>query len=107
MTAADRGRSDPSEPLLVGASPRDVSRSLLPEDRARFAEEYESALDQARRSYELGGVHEVVERWRQVAVLQSDPVGFRRAVRTVAEIATGEPSPEGEPFEVTRLKAGM
>lgn len=91
----------------MGASPRDVSRSLLPEDRGRFAEEYESALEQARRTYELGGVHDVVERWRRIAVLQSDPAGFRRSVRTVAEIVTGEPSPEGEPFEVTRLKAGM
>jgi hypothetical protein len=107
VTAADPEHDEQRGALLTGASPRAVSSRLLPEDRERFAAEYEAALDEARRTYELAGVQELVEHWRQVAVLQSDPMAFRRSVRVVAEIATGEPTPEGEPFEVTRQKAGM
>lgn len=109
MTAAERVDEGPTSehPLLIGASPKTITAHLFPEDRARFRADYEAALDDARRTYDLAGVHGVVEHWRQVAVLQSDPAAFRESVRAVAEIVTGAPTPEGEPFEVTRRKAGM
>ena len=84
-----------------------VREWLLPEDRDRFVGEYEAALDEARRSLELEPVHDVIERWRRIAVLQTDPTAFRRSVRRAAELMTGEPTPDEEPFEVTRSKAGM
>ena len=49
----------------------------------------------------------VLEEWRRRAVLQSDPEAFRRSVRRAAEFFTGEPTPQDEPFETTRDRAGM
>jgi hypothetical protein len=84
-----------------------VKQWLLPHDARRFVVEYEAALDDARTSLELGGVLAVVERWRRIAILQTDPDAYRRTVRRAAELATGEPSPENEPLEVTATKAGF
>lgn len=94
-------------PLLQGASPRTIGDWLPVELRTRFVRDYEAALDRARTDLDLEGVHEVVERWRQIAVLQIDPVAFRRTMRLAAEIATGSPSPEDEAWDTTLTKAGM
>jgi hypothetical protein len=51
--------------------------------------------------------HEVVEPWRRIAVLQTDPAAYRRTLRRAAELATGEPSPDDEPLEVTSARAGL
>jgi hypothetical protein len=84
-----------------------VKAWLLPHDVERFIVEYEAALDGARASFELTGVVEVVERWRQIAILQTDPDAYRRTIRHAAELATGAPSPESEPLEITSAKAGL
>gem|GEM_PF-2609352 len=47
------------------------------------------------------------ERWRRLAVLQSDAEGYRRMVRRVAQTSTGQESPADEPLALTRSKAGM
>lgn len=93
--------------LAAGASPAAIRAGLFAEDRPGFDVAYEAALDEARRSYELAAVHEVLEEWRRRAILQSDPDAFRRSVRRAAEFYTGEPVPDGEPFEVTRANAGL
>jgi hypothetical protein len=80
---------------------------LFQEDKELFDQAYARALDEARRTYELAPVLETIEEWRRRAILQSDPEAFRRAVRRAAEYFTGEPVPEGEPFAITRMKAGM
>lgn len=110
MTAAETTsgtpRGVPNE-LLAGASPSAIVGYLLPEDRNQFKLEYEAALDEARRAYDLSVVHRVVEHWRRVAGLQADPAGFQDSVRALAELTTGEPVPAGEPFALTRQKAGL
>ena len=52
-------------------------------------------------------MHEVVERWRAIAIPQVDPAADRRTMRRAAEIATGAPSLDDEPLEVTTTKAGL
>ena len=99
--------STAAPPLRPGASPATIRSYLLPEDRPKFVEEYEAALDEARRTQELSRVEYVVEQWRRIALLQADPARFRRIVRRTAEIVTGRPTPEDEPFEVTRTRAGI
>ena len=93
--------------MAEGASPRTVRAALFPEDRDLFDEAYATALDEARRTYEVTPVLETVEEWRRRAVLQSDPEAFRRSVRRAAEFFSGEAVPEDEPFAVTRARAGM
>ena len=106
MTAA--AQPDPApHPLAAGASPAAVKQWLLPHDAQRFVTEYEAALDDARTSLELSGVLEVIERWRSIAILQTDSDAYRRTMRRAAELAMGEPSPEDEPLEVTSTKAGL
>lgn len=103
--------SSPSAPqsgsLAVGASPGAIRSGLFAEDRPEFDAAYGSALDEARRTYELAPVHEVLEQWRRRAILQSDPDAFRRSVRRAAEFYTGQPVPDGEPSAVTRANAGL
>ena len=93
--------------LAEGASPGTIREALFQEDKELFDQAYASALDEARRTYELAPVLETIEEWRRRAILQSDPEAFRRAVRRAAEYFTGEPVPEDEPFAITRVKAGM
>jgi hypothetical protein len=106
MTSAAAADS-PERRLLPGASPATIRSFLLPEDRPRFVEAYEAALDEARRTLDLSTVHDVVEDWRRVALVQADAVRFRRAVQRAAEIVSGVPVPADEPFEVTRARAGL
>lgn len=108
MTAAAQDDpASPPHPLVRGASPAVVREWLLPHDAERFLGEYRQALDEARTSMELEGVLDVVERWRQIAILQTDPQAYRRTVRRAAEIATGEPSPDDEALSITSAKAGF
>jgi hypothetical protein len=52
-------------------------------------------------------VYEVAERWRGIAILQSDPEAYRRTIRRAAELGTGQPSPDDEALDVTTTKAGL
>jgi uncharacterized protein DUF6247 len=93
--------------LRPGASPRTIRASLLPGERTSFDVAYEAALAEARESMDLAGLFRMLEHWRRVAVLQSDPESYRRVVRRVARALTGEEISADEPLEVTRAKAGM
>jgi len=39
--------------------------------------------------------------------LQADRGDFRRVARRAAELRTGEPVPDDEPWSVTRVEAGL
>lgn len=93
--------------LAAGASPAAIRAGLFPEDLPQFDAAYAAALDEARQTYELAPVFDVLEQWRRRAILQSDPDAFRRSVRRAAEYYTGRPVPDEEPFEVTRANAGL
>ncbi|MGH9216778.1 MAG: DUF6247 family protein [Acidimicrobiales bacterium] len=93
--------------MRPGASPRAIRAALLPVERARFEAAYEAALAESRESMDLTGLFTMLEHWRRVAVLQSDPEGYRRVVRRAAEALTGEEITADEPLEVSRVKAGM
>lgn len=93
-------------PLAKGASPEAIAAALLPEDQAAFLTEYEQALMKARETLDLTALFTMLEHWRRVAALQADPAVFRRVARRAAHLLTGEPSPEDEPLEETRRKAG-
>jgi hypothetical protein len=107
MTAASSRRDSAAHPLANGASPAVIRQWLLPRDARRFVSEYEEAIDEARTSLDLAAVFEVIERWRRIAILQTDPEAYRQTIRRAAELATGQASPDDEPIEVSAAKAGM
>ena len=107
MTASAPREHPDDRSLALGASPAAIHSGLFPEDREAFLAAYDAALEKARSTLHLAPVNDVLEEWRRRAVLQSDPDAFRRAVRRAAELITGEPVPNDEPFEITRAHAGM
>jgi hypothetical protein len=109
MTATYAYDDQPSSghPLRPGASPAAIRAALLAADRAGFDSAYQAALVEARETLELAGLFRTLERWRRLAVLQSDPESYRQMVRRVAQTLTGQESPVDEPLEITRSKAGM
>ena len=94
-------------PLAPGASPAAIRAALLSTDQARFDTAYAAALAASRESLDLGELFQTLEHWRRLALLQRDTENFAAMVRRVAETLSGEPVPDGEPFELTRAKAGM
>jgi hypothetical protein len=94
-------------PLRPGASPCAIRAALLPVERTTFDAAYEAALAESRESMDLAGLFTVLEHWRRVAVLQSDPEIYRRVVRCAAEALTGEEIAVDEPLEVTRAKVDI
>lgn len=94
-------------PLRPSASPAAIRTALLAADRAGFDAAYAAVLVESRETLELAGLFRTLERWRRLAVLQSDSEGYRRMVRRVAQTLTGQESPVDEPLEITRSKAGM
>lgn len=110
MTAMYTVGPDPGSgghPLAPGASPAAIRSALLAEDRDAFDTAYDAALAEARTSRDLTGLFRMLERWRGIAALQSDPEVLRRVARRAAETLTGQPSPQDEPLAVTRRKAGL
>lgn len=107
MTTSTSPRPERAGSLAQGASPAAIRAALLPEDQAAFDEVYGTALDQAKRDYDLAVLHATLENWRRQAIAQSDPEAFRRMVSRVAAFYSGEPVPGDESFAVTRAKAGM
>ena len=93
--------------MLPGASPAAIRAGLLPEDRERFDAAYGAALGQARDTLELTELFRTLEHWRRLALLQSNPVDYRRVVRRAAEALTGEEIPPDEPLNVTRERVGL
>ncbi len=100
-------RPEAGHPLRPGAAPHAIRAHLLPEDRDEFEVEYRRALFEARESLDLTELFKMLEHWRRMALMQRDSANYRRVVRRAAELLTGEASPEDEPLDVTREKAGM
>ena len=58
--------------------PAAIRAGLLPEDRERFDAALETALGEVRASLDPTDLFSMLERWRRLAVVQSDPAGFAR-----------------------------
>ncbi|WP_433785358.1 DUF6247 family protein [Actinomycetospora sp. CA-101289] len=89
------------------ASSAEIRAALLPEDRERFDAALDTALREVRSSLDLTDLFTMLERWRRLAVVQSDPAAFARLARRAAEKLTGSVPPEDEPLAVTRARTGM
>jgi Family of unknown function (DUF6247) len=104
----DAAPVDGAHPLSRGASPEAIRAHLLgADDRAEFDQALAAALDEVKESRDLTELFRMLDQWRRIAVLQSDPERFRRVARRAAEANIGMPSPDDEPLDVTRTKAGL
>ena len=97
-----------SHPLRKGASPEAIRAHLhSSQDREEFDQALAEALDGVKATGDLTDLFRMLDQWRRIAILQSDPDRFRRVARRAAEVNIGQPSPEDEPLSVTRAKAGL
>lgn len=107
MYSVDQGPGPGRHPLARGASPDAIRSALLPEDQGEFDAAYNAALADARTHRDLTGLFRMLEHWRGIAVLQSDPEVFRRVARRAAEKLTGRSIPDEESLADTRARADM
>ena len=101
--ASDHDSALPPLPLK-GAPPSEVRAALHPEYREEFDQDYRDALAEAGRTFDLTGIHEVVEHWRRRSWITRDRDSHRRMVRRAAELLTGTEPPENEPVAVTEAR---
>jgi hypothetical protein len=84
MYSVDEDPVPGRHPLARGASPEAIRSALLTEDQDEFDAAYEAALADARTSLDLTGLFRMLEQWRGIVALQSDPEVFRRVARRAA-----------------------
>lgn len=93
--------------LLARASPAVVRAALLPEDAARFDEQWRAVMGAATDSYDLGAVHHLLDYWRQIARLAVGlgQDGYRQMLVQAERVArTGEMPADSVPIEEVRCR---
>jgi Family of unknown function (DUF6247) len=78
-------------------------RAELPEAlRARFDAEYQQALEEAKASYQLDRLHEVIQAWWQLAWARRSPT-HEQALATGHQLRRGDPA-ETFPVDTDALR---
>jgi hypothetical protein len=80
-------------PLPTGAGPAAIRAGLLPEERGEFDQAYRRALTAAAETLDLTGVFDMLEGWRQRAILSANPETYRRALARAAATLSGNEVP--------------
>jgi hypothetical protein len=76
-------------PADPGRSPAVIRDQLRAVDRAEFARAYAAALEDARRTWSLQPVDDVLEQWRRIALLSRSP-GHAGALEEARRFLAGE-----------------
>lgn len=79
-------------PADPGRNPAAIRDMLPPGDRADFGRFYAAALDEARRTWSLNPVDEVLEQWRRIAILSQSP-GHKKALEDGLRLLAGDDVP--------------
>jgi hypothetical protein len=79
-------------PADPGRNPAAIRDMLPAADRADFAAAYAAALEEARRTWGLQPVDEVLEQWRRIAVLSRSP-GHAESLEHARRFPAGEDVP--------------
>jgi hypothetical protein len=79
-------------PADPGRNPAAIRDMLPAKDRADFAGFYAAALDEARRTWSLQPVDELLEQWRRIAIFSRQP-GHAEAVQRGLRMLAGEELP--------------
>jgi Family of unknown function (DUF6247) len=100
-------KADKRHPLARGARPVDIRAALRGEDQVEFDEALSAATDRFRESLDFSELFAVLDQWRKIAVLQSDPERFTRIARRAAELNTGRPPAPDASVAELRAQAGV
>jgi hypothetical protein len=101
-------RSMTAEPIQPpgdpGRNPAAIRDMLPAADRADFARFYADALDEARRTWSLRPVDDILEQWRRIAMFSRVP-GHADAIRRGLRMLHGEDVPV-HPVDLDALRNG-
>lgn len=100
-------KADERHPLARGARPKDIRAALFPEDQAEFDEALAAATERFRASLDFSELFTLLDQWRKIAVLQSDPERFARIARKAAELNTGRPPAADADTDELRSQSGI
>ena len=91
-------------PVTPPAEPAAIRACLTPDLVAVFDREWEFVLEQAKRSHDLGGIHELLGAWRFHAhAEQLEPGSYFRTLAVAARIqATGSAAPSAASADEVR-----
>ena len=95
---------------FADASPSEVRAALVPEDAARFEQEWRDALSRTADSLDLTEVLDVLAHWRRTAWLTTahGHAGYRQLLADADRIlATGERPAGTLPLSVLRARLGL
>ena len=100
-------QADQRHPLARGARPVDIREALLPEDRAEFDAALTAAADRFKQSLDFTELFSLLDQWRKIAALQSDPDRFARVARRVTELTSGRQPASDATLAELRAQAGI
>ena len=95
---------------FADASPSEVRAALIPEDAARFEQQWRDALSRAADSLDLTDVQDVLTQWRRTAWLTSarGPAGYRQLLADADRILSTGERPDGTvPWPALRAQLGL
>jgi hypothetical protein len=93
-------------PPFADASPEQIRAALIPEEQPRFDREYHQALRVAAETFRLDELTAVLDGWRRIAWLSSDPERYRRMWRRASVLYTREEVPAEESLPTTKARLG-
>lgn len=91
----------PAEPSSAAVLPPDadpvaIRACLTPDVAAVFDAEWEFVLEEAKRSQDLAGVHDLLQHWRHFAYQElREPGGYFRVLATAAHVQATRRAPAG------------
>jgi len=97
--------AEPIQPVPdPGRNPARIRDMLPAADRADFGRSYAAALEEARRTWSLQQVDEVLEQWRRIAILSRSP-GHAESLEHARRFLAGEDVPVYE-VDLEALRRG-
>jgi Family of unknown function (DUF6247) len=91
-------------PADPGRNPAAIRDMLPAADRADFGRFYAAALEEARRTWSLQPVDDVLEQWRRIAILSRSP-GHAESLEHARRFLAGEDVPV-YPVDLEALRRG-
>lgn len=90
--ASPVARLPSGDPIPPAADPVAIRASLTLDVAAAFVREWEIALERAKQTKDLAGVHDLLNKWRHLAYAELREPGtyFRLLATTAHTLATGE-----------------